>query len=115
MTNFPRIAAVDFDGTLCVQEWPNIGAPKLKVINYIKYLQAHGTKLILWTNRSGGKLQEAIDWCAKNHDLHFDAVNENLMSSVEFLGGEDPRKILADVFIDDRAVTPEYIESLERY
>lgn len=29
-----KIIAVDFDGTLCENAWPNIGAPKEAVIDY---------------------------------------------------------------------------------
>lgn len=32
--------------------------------------------VILWTNRTGKHLKEAVEWCHKK-DIHLDAVNEN--------------------------------------
>lgn len=46
-----KIIAVDFDGTLCENNWPEIGEPKKEVITYLKGRQAAGDKLILWTCR----------------------------------------------------------------
>lgn len=54
------------------------------------------------------KLHEAVEWC-QQHGLEFDAINENLPETLEWLGGTESRKIHADVFIDDKAVNkPKY-------
>ena len=95
------IIAVDFDGTLCENAWPGIGAPIMPMIEYIKHRAANGAKLILWTNRTGEALLTALDWC-ESMDIYFDAVNENLQEIIEKFGG-DCRKIYADEYIDDRA------------
>lgn len=97
-----KIIAVDFDGTLCENAWPSIGAPNLEVINYLKEQQADGARLILWTCRTGDDLIEAVAWCFINHEIAFDAVNENLPDKIEEFGC-DSRKICADEYIDDRA------------
>lgn len=47
-----KIIAVDFDGTLCENQWPEIGEPKKEVITYLKERQTAGDKLILWTCRA---------------------------------------------------------------
>ena len=99
-----KIIAVDFDGTLCENAWPDIGDPIQPVIDYVLSEQANGAKLILWTNRHHERLEEAVAWCA-NHGIAFDAVNENLPEVIEEFGG-DTRKIFADEYIDDKAVTP---------
>ena len=70
-----RIIAVDFDGTLCADEYPGIGAPNLPLIAYLKRLKAEGCQLILWTCRCGELLEEAVAWCT-GCQLYFDAVNE---------------------------------------
>lgn len=98
----PYIVAVDFDGTLCENAFPEIGAPKKDVIDTIKEYKSYGWKTILWTCRNGEALTEAVDWC-KKHKLEFDAVNENL-PEVEKLFGGWTRKIFADVYIDDKNV-----------
>ena len=48
-----RVIAVDFDGTLCENAWPEIGAPNWPVIHHAQSVQAEGAKLILWTCREG--------------------------------------------------------------
>lgn len=95
-----KIIAVDFDGTLCENKWPEIGAPNKELIAYLKERQTSGDKLVLWTCRVGEILKNAIDWSAE-HGLIFDAVNENLPESVSFFG-TDTRKIFANEYIDDR-------------
>ena len=99
-----QIIAVDFDGTLCENKWPEIGEPNTELLHYLKDRKdAVGAKLILWSCRTGERLEEAVQWCAK-HGLKFDAVNANLPEIIEQFGG-DTRKIVADVYIDDRAAT----------
>ena len=61
----PNIIAVDFDGTLCENKWPEIGMPNEELIEYLKKRQANGEKLILWTNRVGNRLDEAVKWSAE--------------------------------------------------
>lgn len=95
-----NIIAVDFDGTLCENKWPEIGMPNEELIEYLKKRQTNGEKLILWTNRVGNRLDEAVKWSAEK-GLVFDAVNENLPEIVEAFG-VDSRKIFANEYIDDR-------------
>ena len=102
--NFNKIIAVDFDGTLCTDKFPAIGAPNEKVIAKLKAEQAKGARVILWTCRKGESLAKAVYWCAAR-GIVFDAINENLKSTVDFYGG-DTRKIYADEYWDDRAVFP---------
>lgn len=98
------IYAVDFDGTLCENAWPNIGKPNYTLIQILKALREKGDKFILWTCRTADRLDEAIAWC-KEHGLEFDAVNENLPEIIGQFGTES-RKIFADVYVDDKATSP---------
>lgn len=117
-----KIIAVDFDGTLCENKWPEIGEPNLELIAYLKERQAAGDKLILWTCRRDEILQNAVVWAAK-HGIIFDAVNANLPEVLEWMGG-DSRKIFADVYIDDKncslhdykglGLTPEQLQEVDR-
>jgi hypothetical protein len=95
------IIAVDFDGTLCENKWPNIGEPNEKLIDHLKLYRKHGVKIILWTCRVGKLLDDALSWC-QTRGLIFDAVNENLPEIIEKFGS-DTRKVYADIYIDDRA------------
>lgn len=102
------IVAVDFDGTLCANAWPEIGVPRNGVIDYVKQQKENGAKLILWTNRAGERLDAAIAWCAEQ-GIAFDAINKNLPEIIEAFGG-DTRKVFANEYLDDRAITPESVE-----
>lgn len=57
-------------------------------------------RLILWTCREGDQLERALQWCYA-HGLTFDAVNDNLPDHIT-TWGNNPRKVYADVYIDDR-------------
>ena len=103
-TKGKRIIAVDFDGTLHTGTWPEIGDVNMTVFNFCRNEQLNGSRLILWTNRDGEQLEDAVAWC-KERGLEFDAINENLPELIE-LYGNDCRKINADIYIDDKAVNP---------
>lgn len=99
-----QIIAVDFDGTLCSENYPEIGLPNLPLIYLLKQLRGQGKKLILWTCRCESYLEEAVKWCGE-FGLEFDAVNENVPETLALYGMES-RKISADVYIDDKACFP---------
>lgn len=68
--NGNQVIAVDFDGTLCKQAWPEIGEENEILIEHLKEQQAAGARLILWTNREGDLLEEAVEWCkARRPDI----------------------------------------------
>jgi len=93
--------AIDFDGTIVEDEYPEIGKAKLFAFETLLKLQEKGHRLILWTYRNGKTLEKAIQYC-KEKGVVFYAIN-NSFPEEEF----DPnfsRKINADIFIDDRNV-----------
>lgn len=97
----PLAIAVDFDGTLCENSWPEIGEANEELIRWLIDWRRSGKKLILWTNRTDDRLEEAVEWC-REHGLEFDTVNENLPERIEFFGN-DCRKISADYYMDDKS------------
>jgi hypothetical protein len=101
LTN-PLIIAVDFDGTLCADRFPEIGAPNELIIGWLKMIRREGHKLILWTCRVDERLREAVRWCA-DLGLYFDTVNDNIPENVAQYG-TNPRKVFADLYIDDKSV-----------
>ena len=98
-----NIIAVDFDGTLCENKYPEIGEPNMELIDFLMNCQLNGDKVILWTCRNEEQTKAAVDWCSEK-GLIFDAVNENLPEIITEFGG-DTRKIFANVYIDDRNVS----------
>lgn len=96
------VLAVDFDGTLCVDMYPEIGLPWEDMVNRVTLVKSLGVQVVLWTCREGALLEAALDWCVR-HGLVFHAVNENL-PGYRALYGNDPRKVGYDELWDDRAV-----------
>ena len=105
-----RYIALDFDGTICEHEFPEIGKLKsnviIKLYNYLDMLRKRlniEPVIILYTCRENMKerayLTEAVDFC-KLHDIPIKYVNEN--PEVNFGG----RKMFADEYWDDRAFNP---------
>ena len=97
-----KIIAVDFDGCLCENKYPDIGIPIYATVFRLKQEKENGARLILWTCRAKERLTAALEWCAKL-DIQFDAVNENLPDILAAYDG-DSRKIYADEYWDDKAV-----------
>jgi hydroxymethylpyrimidine pyrophosphatase-like HAD family hydrolase len=95
------IIAVDFDGTIVKHKYPEIGKEIPYAIETLKLFQEKGHKLILWTYRSGRELEKAIEFCEKR-GLKFHAVNNNFEG--EEFDNTYSRKILADIYIDDRNI-----------
>ena len=98
-----KIIAVDFDGCLVTNKYPDIGQPIRKTVIKLRgEQQSVGAKVILWTCRRDAQLDAAVAWCA-HVGIHLDAVNENLPEMIDFFGG-DTRKVFANEYWDDRAV-----------
>ena len=91
------LVAIDFDGTLTESE-RNLYDYTIdkKAIKYVKAMQRHGAKIILWTCREDKLLVNAISSLYKN-GLICDYINEG--------NGKRPdsRKVNADIYIDDKA------------
>ena len=97
-----KIIAVDFDGCLVTNQFPDIGEAIPETIALLKNERKNGARLILWTCRKKERLTAAVEWCAAQ-GITFEAVNENLPDVIELFGG-DTRKIFANEYWDDRAV-----------
>lgn len=96
---FSLVIAIDFDGTIVEHRYPLIGQIRPFAFETMKALQVKGHRLILWTHRTGQSLDEAIKFC-RDHGIEFYAVNKNYPE--ETWNQIDSRKILADIYIDDR-------------
>lgn len=95
------ILAIDFDGTIVENKYPSIGKPIIFAFETLIKLQKKGFTLILWTYRSGKRLEEAVQFCKEN-GVEFYAVNRSYPE--EEYTENISRKINADIFIDDRNV-----------
>ena len=93
------IIAVDFDGTIVENKYPDIGKEKAFAIQTLRTLQQEGNRLILFTSREGEDLAAAVKFCHER-GLDFYAVNNNQPDDALFK--RTSAKVIADVYIDDR-------------
>ena len=107
-----KIIAVDFDGTLDVEDvFPGFSKPNLWLISILKQVKRdENTELILWACREDDVLNDAINWC---HDfgLTFDAINANVPEIVRRYG-KNGRKPAADIYIDEKSIQPETLQRI---
>jgi len=119
MSDQRRILAVDFDGTICEDAFPEIGAPREAVIAAMRDLHHRGWKIIIHTCRANqgpvaegdsaknrfARLREMLDWL-RRHAVPFDKV-WGLKLCGPALIEDAPNEIgkpAADVYWDDRAL-----------
>lgn len=102
------IIAIDFDGTIVENQFPEIGKLVPQAIDTLDHFKASGHKLILWTCRTDlpgrAYLTEAVEFC-RNYGIEFDAVNDNVPEA-PFFDTANCRKVYADYYIDDKALFP---------
>jgi hypothetical protein len=108
--NFKAILAIDFDLTICMSEYPDLGAQRKDSGYYIRQLAAEGYGIVINTCRSGVALADAINWLHKN-SIPYHYVNCNFPHLIN-LFKSDCRKVSADLYIDDKCLTglPEWCE-----
>ncbi len=114
------VIAIYFDGALALGEsFPDVNKsiPNRVLIDALKKLQNLGHKLIMWTCREnyGGRhyedgtyLDDAIHYC-EQFGLKFDSVNNNIGEKAGDQGVYFGRKIMADIYIDDKSMVVEPI------
>lgn len=90
---------IDFDGTMVTHKYPLIGEPLDGAIEVVMKLQEAGHKIILYTMRSGERLEQAVEYMEDNLiDLY--GINENKSQK----HWTDSPKIFANLYIDDAAL-----------
>jgi len=91
--------AIDFDGTVVMHEYPEVGAPNPGAIEWMKKFQEAGARIILFTMRSEMNfLQDAVDYLEES-GITLDGVNVNPGQESWTL----TTKAYAQVYIDDAA------------
>jgi hypothetical protein len=99
-----HILAIDFDLTICMSEYPNLGPMRKDAAKIIRALYAEGFGIVINTCREGHALSDAMHWLSDN-GIPYHYVNCNFPHLIEKYGA-DCRKISADMYIDDKGVDP---------
>jgi hypothetical protein len=94
---------VDFDGTVVDHRYPDIGKPVPGALTWLKRLQRHGVRIILYTMRSnntvsGNTLSEAVQYM-EDGGINLYGVNRNPDQD----NWTTSPKAYCDVYIDDSA------------
>ena len=101
------VIAVDFDGTLYqnATSFPRVSGGKwnMPLINKILEMQKYNDTIqwILWTCREGKEVDIALE-ALQPFGIKWDSVNDGSPMRRELLKC-NPRKVIADLYIDDRA------------
>ena len=95
------ILAIDFDGTIVEDCYPEIGEEILGATECLLLIQERGHKIILWTCRCGGFLQAAVDWL-EQRGIVPDSVNTHLPEILLAFGNWGGAKVFAHLYVDDR-------------
>ena len=92
-----KVVAVDFDGTITKDnKFPeNIGIVRDGCKEAIKYIRKNN-KVVIWTCRCGEYLDEAVEFLKAN-GIEVDGINIDIYPTTD-------RKIMADVYIDDKNI-----------
>lgn len=99
------IIAIDFDGTIVRDRFPDIGEMIPGAKEVINDFYAQGNRIIIWTSRTGIELARAVEWLARS-GIKYHLVNESCPDNVRKYGGRDTRKIFADIYVDDKGLIP---------
>ena len=97
------IIAVDFDGTIVENRYPEIGHERPFACETLKMLIQDHHRLVLWTCREGKLLDDAVQWC-RERGVEFYAYNRDYPEESTENNPHFTRKLKADLFIDDRNV-----------
>ncbi len=93
-----KVVAIDFDGTITENSpYPKMGNLREYCKETINFIQKNNT-VVLWTCRTGKFLDEAVEFLNKNN-IMMDSIN-----CINSSSRDKPRKINADIYIDDRNI-----------
>lgn len=90
---------IDFDGTMVEHKYPEIGNPVSGAIETVHRLMEAGHKIILYTMRSGERLDQAVEYL-EGEGVVLYGVNENKTQKY----WTDSPKIYCNIYIDDASL-----------
>lgn len=105
--------AIDFDGTIVEDAYPEIGRLFYNAKEVINKLYDEGHDIIINTCRAG-IFEGNVYTFLKDNGIKYSYINSNLPRDIEKFG-QDCRKISADIYIDDKNIggIPTWLEIYE--
>jgi len=100
MTNLKRklVLAIDFDGTIVQDAYPNIGKLKPFASSIIRFLYYdYNCEIVIWTCRSGKEEIDCENFLIENN-IPFTTINKNTPSVIARWNNDDSRKVYADIY-----------------
>lgn len=127
-----KIICVDFDNTVCLDEWPYIGPIIPGSIEVLKSLENNGHKLILYTQRNKyypiccQALYEYSNHCMSEVDILTPAINIFEENDIKLFGinantlwedetKDNSRKVYMDYLIDDHVIGTERLKVTNKF
>lgn len=108
--------AIDFDGTITKSRDDNFGKYEMRENCKDVLLRLYATGRVhfgLWTCRTGKQVDTAISFLAENNVFHvFETINQSF-DDILAVYDTTPRKVSADVYLDDRALLGREVDWLE--
>ena len=104
-----KTIAVDFDSTLVTTvPYPYLGVVRENAKEVLDRFVEAGHEVIIWSCRD----KEVIVDFLNQHEIPYHAINENT-EHLKMTWGNNPRKIGADLFIDDKNIFAKEIDWYE--
>lgn len=97
------IIAIDFDGTIVEDRYPEIGKMIDGAREVINRLYDEGYEIIIWSCRARVGKARAIEFLAKN-GIKYHRFNESSPANLKQYNNVDTRKVYADLYIDDKGL-----------
>jgi hypothetical protein len=112
-----NLIAIDFDGTIVEEAFPELGALKPHAKRVIQRIRREGGRIAIWTARNK-RFDEAIQTFLNENDIPFDVYNDHFPENKEkynWTAELGSPKIFAEIYIDDRGygVKDRHIDWLE--
>ena len=96
------VISIDFDGVIVTDKWPDIGEEIPGAVGTINGWYDAGYWIIINSCRDHKEKADMIVWLQRA-GVRYHAMNENLVWRI-CMYGTDPRKIGADIYIDDHNI-----------
>jgi len=99
----PFIVAIDFDGTIVEDKYPNIGPLKENAVSCIKLLKELGCYIIVTSCRTSPNRTSSVTERSLQRQIMQKFLRENDIP-YDWVDDGTQGKVVADIYVDDRAI-----------